>query len=42
MLPLSARWFEHSVDGLAEEIERHSGPVAVAIEHAKDRFGCVA
>src|ERR1700742_2607398 len=39
MLPLSARWFEHSVDGLAEEIEHHGVPVAVAIEHAKDPFG---
>ena len=39
MLPLSSRWFEHSVDGLAEEIERHGVPVAVAIEHAKDPFG---
>jgi hypothetical protein len=39
MLPLSARWFEHSVDGLAEEIDRHGVPVAVAIEHAKDPFG---
>jgi hypothetical protein len=39
MLPLSARWFEHSVDALAEEIERHGVPVAVAIEHAKDPFG---
>lgn len=38
-LPLSARWFEHSVDGLAEEIEDHGVPVAVAIEHAKDPFG---
>jgi len=38
-LPLSARWFEHSVDGLAEEIEQHGVPVAVAIEHAKDPFG---
>lgn len=39
MLPLSARWFEHSVAGLAEEIEHHGVPVAVAIEHAKDPFG---
>ncbi len=39
MLPLSARWFEHSVDGLAEEIDHHGVPVAVAIEHAKDPFG---
>ncbi|MGH3762695.1 hypothetical protein [Actinophytocola sp.] len=39
MLPLAARWFEHSVDGLAEEIEQHGVPVAVAIEHAKDPFG---
>jgi len=39
MLPLSARWFEHSVDGLAEEIEHHGVPVALAIEHAKDPFG---
>lgn len=38
-LPLSARWFEHSVDDLAEEIEQHGVPVAVAIEHAKDPFG---
>lgn len=38
-LPLAARWFEHSVDGLAEEIEDHGVPVAVAIEHAKDPFG---
>jgi hypothetical protein len=38
-LPLSARWFEHSVDGLAEEIDAHGVPVAVAIEHAKDPFG---
>lgn len=38
MLPLSARWFEHSVDGLAEEIDRHGVAVAVAIEHAKDPF----
>ncbi len=39
VLPLSARWFEHSVDGLAEEIEHHRVPVAVAIEHSKDPFG---
>jgi hypothetical protein len=39
MLPLAARWFEHSVDGLAEEIERHQVPVAVTIEHPKDPFG---
>lgn len=39
MLPLSARWFEHSVDGLAEEIDYHGVPVALAIEHAKDPFG---
>jgi hypothetical protein len=39
MLPLSARWFEHSVDGLAEEIEHHGVPVAVALEHTKDPFG---
>ncbi len=39
MLPLAARWFEHSVDGLAEEIEHHRVPVAVTIEHAKDPFG---
>ena len=38
-LPLSARWFEHSVDGLAEEIDAHGVPVAMAIEHAKDPFG---
>ena len=39
MLPLSARWFEHSVDGLVEEIDAFGVPVAVAIEHAKDPFG---
>lgn len=38
-LPLSARWFEHSIDGLAEEIDKHGVPVAVAIEHPKDPFG---
>jgi hypothetical protein len=39
MLPLSARWFEQSVDGLAEEIDHYGVPVAIAIEHAKDPFG---
>lgn len=38
MLPLAARWFEHSVDGLVTELERFGLPAAVAIEHPKDPF----
>ncbi|MCT2582397.1 hypothetical protein [Actinophytocola gossypii] len=38
VLPLAARWFEHSVDGLVAELNRASLPVAVAIEHQKDPF----
>ncbi|WP_154814622.1 hypothetical protein [Actinophytocola xinjiangensis] len=37
-LPLAARWFEHSVDGLVAELNHFGVPVAVAIEHAKDPF----
>ncbi|HWM06400.1 MAG TPA: hypothetical protein VNP92_29005 [Actinophytocola sp.] len=39
MLPLAARWFEDSVDGLVEEIDAFGVPVAAAIEHPKDPFG---
>jgi hypothetical protein len=38
MLPLSARWFEHSVDGLVAELNHYGLPAAVAIEHQKDPF----
>jgi len=38
MLPLAARWFEHSVDGLVAELNHFGLPVAVAIEHPKDPF----
>ncbi|HEX2134051.1 MAG TPA: hypothetical protein VHH15_21115 [Actinophytocola sp.] len=38
LLPLAARWFEHSVDGLVAELNRVGLPVAVAIEHPKDPF----
>ncbi|MPZ80032.1 MAG: hypothetical protein GEV28_06390 [Actinophytocola sp.] len=39
MLPLAARWFEHSVAGVVAELDRYGVPVAVAIEHARDPFG---
>jgi hypothetical protein len=38
MLPLAARWFEHSVDGLVAELNHFGLPTAVAIEHPKDPF----
>ena len=38
MLPLAARWFEHSVDGLVAELNRFGLATAVAIEHPKDPF----
>ncbi|HEY0451287.1 hypothetical protein [Actinophytocola sp.] len=39
MLPLAARWFEHSVTELVAELDCFGVPVAVAVEHARDPFG---